>query len=61
MVPVTTMEEVPVLTEEERTDLLKSLAKAESDIEAGKGTDYDPKSFEGRLLFRAGANANSRP
>jgi hypothetical protein len=50
MVPVTTMDEVPVLTDEERTELLASLAQAESEIKAGKGADYDPKTFKDRLL-----------
>ena len=50
MVPVTTMEELPILDSSEREALLRSLAKAQSDIEAGKGTDYDPKSFKERLV-----------
>jgi len=50
MVPVTTMEEIPVLTEEERAELLVSLKKSEEDIKAGKGIDYDPKKFRDRFL-----------
>jgi hypothetical protein len=49
-VPVTTMEEIPVLTDRERADLLKSLKAAEARVKAGKGTDYDPKTFKKRLL-----------
>jgi hypothetical protein len=49
-VPVTTMEDVPVLTNEERTELLASLAQAESEIKTGKGADYDPRTFKDRLL-----------
>jgi hypothetical protein len=50
MVPVTTMEEIPVLGDEERAELLDSLKQAEQDIEAGKAIDYDPKKFKDRLI-----------
>ena len=43
MVPVTTMEEVPVLAEEERAELLASLKQAEAQLKAGDCSDYDPK------------------
>jgi hypothetical protein len=56
MVPVTTMEEIPVLSERERADLLKSLQDAEARMKAGKGVDYDPKTFKKRLvgIYRGG-------
>ena len=56
MVPVTTMEEIPVLSEEERAKLTASLKEAEARIKAGKGIDYDPKRFSDRLLgiYRGG-------
>jgi hypothetical protein len=50
MVPVTTMEELPILTDAERAELLASLKEAEGEIEAGRGVDYDPKTFKNRLL-----------
>jgi hypothetical protein len=50
MVPVTTMEEIPVLSEQERAELTTSLKEAEARIKAGKGIDYDPKSFKDRLI-----------
>jgi hypothetical protein len=50
MVPVTTMEEVPVLDNEERTELLDSLEQAAADAKAGKAIDYDPKKFKQRLV-----------
>jgi hypothetical protein len=50
MVPVTTLEEVPVLDDDERAELLASLKEAEADIQAGKGIEYDPKTFRERLL-----------
>jgi hypothetical protein len=50
MVPVTTMEEIPVLSDEERDALLASLKEAEAQIEAGRGIDYDSKRFKDRLL-----------
>jgi hypothetical protein len=49
-VPVTTMEEVPVLTESEREELLASLKDSEARIEAGDYTVYDPKKMKERLL-----------
>ena len=50
MVPVTTMEEIPVLTENERAELLESLKQAEARIDAGRSVDYDRKSFRERLI-----------
>ena len=50
MVPVTTMEELPVLSEKERAELLNSLKQAEARIKGGQGIDYDPKTFKDRLL-----------
>ncbi len=50
MVPVTTMEEVPVLDERERAELLKSLAESEAHIAAGNYTEYDPKTLKDRLI-----------
>ena len=56
MVPVTTMVEIPVLSEKERTELLTSLKKAELRAKANKAIDYDPKTFKDRLvrLYRGG-------
>jgi hypothetical protein len=50
MVPVTTMEELPVLSDTERTELLAALKKAEARVKAGKAIDYDPKTFKDRLV-----------
>jgi hypothetical protein len=50
MVPVTTMEEIPVLSDKERAELAESLKAAESRIKAGKAIDYDPKTFKHRLI-----------
>ena len=50
MVPVTTMEEIPVLSEAERDELLKSLREAEARAKAGQTTDYDPKTFKDWLI-----------
>jgi hypothetical protein len=50
MAPVTTMEELPVLSEAEREDLLQTLKAAESRIEAGQGIDYDRQTFRDRLV-----------
>ena len=56
MVPVTTMEEIPVLSEEERVELLRSLKEAEARAAAGQATDYDPATFKDRLIgiYRGG-------
>jgi len=50
MVPVTTMEEIPVLSEKERAELTNSLKQAETRIKAGRGIDHDPKTFKKRLV-----------
>jgi hypothetical protein len=49
-VPVTTMEDIPVLSDKERADLLASLKDADARAKAGKAVDYDPKTFKKRLL-----------
>ena len=50
MVPVTTMEEIPVLTDEERAALLASLEEAEAQIKAGDYAEYDRKKFRERFM-----------
>ena len=50
MVPVTTMEELPVLSDKERAELRASLEESEGRIKAGQGIDYDQKTFKRRLL-----------
>ena len=50
MVPVTTMEEIPVLSDAERDELLQSLKDAEARAKARQTTDYDPKTFKDRLI-----------
>jgi hypothetical protein len=50
MVPVTTMEEIPVPDEGERAELLAALKESEARIKAGDYTEYDPKKFKDRLL-----------
>jgi len=50
MVPVTTMEEVPVLTPEERAALITSLEEAEARVKAGHSIEHDPATFKDRLL-----------
>ena len=44
------MEEIPVLSDKERAALTDALKKAEARIKAGKGIDYDPKTFKDRLI-----------
>ena len=50
MVPVTTMEELPVLDDSEREGLLRTLKQAEGEVKAGKSTKYEPKRFKDRLV-----------
>lgn len=45
-VPVTTMEDLPVLSDSERADLLRALKEAEADIAAGRFAEYDPVTFK---------------
>jgi hypothetical protein len=45
VVPVTTMEEIPVLSAKERADLLAVFKAAEARVKA-----YDPKTFKDRLI-----------
>jgi hypothetical protein len=49
-VPVTTMEDIPILTDAERADLLASLKEAEAQIKDGDCTDYDRKKFRDRFM-----------
>jgi hypothetical protein len=49
-VPVTTMEEIPVLDERERAELIRELQEAEARAAAGEAVDYDPKTFKQRLI-----------
>jgi hypothetical protein len=49
-VPVTTMEEIPVLSKKERAILTDALKKAEARAKAGKGVDYDSETFKDRLI-----------
>lgn len=44
-----TMEELPVLGDKERADLLAALKDSEVQIEAGNFAEYQPKTFEERL------------
>jgi hypothetical protein len=50
------MEELPILSEEERAEMLASLKAAEERIAAGQGVVHDPGSFVDRLMkLRAAA------
>jgi hypothetical protein len=48
--PVATMEEMSVLSEQEREELLTSLKEAEACAAAGQAADYDPATFKDRLI-----------
>jgi hypothetical protein len=61
MVPVTTMEELPLLTEAERADLLVSLKEAEASVKAGQGVEHDPDTFVDRLIAIRNTAKRSKP
>lgn len=49
-VPVTTLEEIPVLSAQERSALTNALEEAQARVEAGTAIDYAPETFKARLL-----------
>jgi hypothetical protein len=49
-VPVTTMEEVPVLSASERADILLSLKTAEAEIASGKFVPHDAEAFVSDMM-----------
>lgn len=56
MVPVTTMEEMPLPTEAERAEMIATLKAAEADIAAGNFVAHDSPTFvEHMLAIRASA------
>jgi hypothetical protein len=50
IVPVVTLEEVPVPSDGERDDLVASLKRAEADVAAGKAKPFDRETFKKRFL-----------
>jgi hypothetical protein len=50
VVPVVTMEEVPVSSEPERADLVASLKEAEAELAAGKAKPFNGEEFKRRFL-----------
>ena len=44
------MEEIPILSAQERAKLLDSLEKAQTRVRAGKGVDYNPDTFKDKLI-----------
>jgi len=49
-IPVTTMEEVPVLSDSERAELVASLEKAKTEIAEGDCVEHDSSTFVDRLM-----------
>jgi hypothetical protein len=61
MVPVMTMEEVPILFEEERAGMIVSLEAAEDRISVGQYVEHDPDTFvDGLMEIRAAAISNKK-
>jgi len=50
VVPVVTLEEVPVPTDGERAELIASLKHAEAEVPAGKAKPFDRETFKRRFL-----------
>jgi hypothetical protein len=50
VVPIVTLEEVPVPSEREQAELLASLKQAEADVAAGKAKAFDREEFRRRFL-----------
>ena len=50
VVPVLTMEEVAVLSERERADLIASLKQADAEVAAGKAKPFNREAFKKRFL-----------
>jgi hypothetical protein len=50
VVPIVTLEEVPVPTERERAALWASLKEADADVAAGKAKPFDREEFRRRFL-----------
>jgi hypothetical protein len=61
MMPVTTMEEVPIPSDEERAEMLASLKAAEEHIAAGEYVVHNPETFVDEMMtIRAAALASTR-
>ncbi|MGO4869783.1 MAG: hypothetical protein ACLPGW_04110 [Roseiarcus sp.] len=59
MFPITSAEEAPILSEEERAEMLASLTAAEARIAAGQCVEHNPDTFVDRLMdVRASAMRN---
>jgi hypothetical protein len=50
LIPVTTMEEVGVLSTRERAELIASLAEAEREIAEGRAAPYDGEEMRERFM-----------
>lgn len=60
MVPVTTMEEMPLPTEAERAEMIASLKAAEADIAAGNYVAHDSSTFVDQMLVIRDAAKRSK-
>ena len=60
MMPVTTMEEVPILSDAERAQMFASLKEAEAEIAAGKSIRYDSGTFKARFIANYHAAKNTK-
>ena len=56
MIPVTTMEEVPIVSDAERADMIASLKSAKARVAAGHSIEHDPDRFVAQMMdIRAAA------
>jgi hypothetical protein len=56
IIPVTTMEEIPVLSDKERAEFIDAMNEAQRRLQDGDGIEYDSKTFKDRLvsIYRGG-------
>jgi hypothetical protein len=50
VIPVVTMEEVSILTDQERADFVASFKQAQADVAAGKAKPFNREEFKKRFL-----------
>ena len=56
MMPVTVMEEVPIVSDAERADMIASLKAAEARVAAGHSVEHDADTFVAQMMdIRAAA------
>jgi hypothetical protein len=50
LIPVTTMEEIPMLSEQQHAELVASLREAEQEVALGRGVSYDSNDMRAHFM-----------